>query len=1129
VDIEQLIRQRAQERGVDPDLALSIAQAESSLRPGIKNPRSSARGLFQVTNDTWKQYGGDPKKRGDINEDIRVGLDIIADNTQALSQTLGRAPRPGEVYAAHFFGKAGARRILSADPNTPISEVVSKSVMKANPELLQGKTVGEAINTLGRKVGDETQAGTAQATAAQGAMANGARGRVPAAPRPVDGGYREDPANPPVISRAVQETEALGPGYQAALALSYLADTEESSDDENDPSIVEREAAAEAAQPQRSNAAQMLASMDFGYVPVVGQQQQEPVRLFGGGMVRSIASAVQRAAADLPGFAPETDPQARIRQITERLNRPSGGGLLRPVFSLSKEAQKDLFRERAQLHNRIAQERIANMGPVEVPTQGIMDMQVPVRLATGGLLERAASVKPFSPTARRQLEEARQKWEGYGSQVEAYNAALEKYKADVYNPYAEKVNAYNTALEQYKADVYNPYLAQIEAYNKQIEAWNAGPRTSDFTGKEPAAPKAFGMADPGEITPFNMATPNEPTTLSPEQMQALQERAARQRGQQAQALQVAADPSQFGLSMPSFFADGGEVTDPYAQMMQGAPRTRVSPGQFIKGGWDTAAGMLKGATQAAIGMPGDVESLIRMGVGSKREAVLPTTDRVKEFIDRYAPLNLPADEGTDGRTAAEYFGEFMSPAAATRPVVRGAQAFGQGVMEGAKQAEKALDKPVQDIMQRGGRAAEMLQSFSTTPSYAVRPPGGNVFPELLNEVVASPDLDRAIQRLPDARQDDIREFINTKARKYFQKDYASTKDPLYEAFKEGRVATLADTPAFRNYMLNAARDGNPEALEDLARAYDRGLEPVVVSRRIEGEGYTAQAERERDTLARLQRSLMEAPGPALDVERQLPSRYSMFRSQEGVEGYPLNRPLTEGELMAVERGDPIYRFTGSYSVPDFMRPETIVEALAEIPPERLKNMSYPEAVIAVNQPARLTANWNAAIGRVKEGKDVPKEVKAFGLSKPLLQTDNGAWHRIQDARAAEMEGAMMGHSVGGYSRVGSYGHGGLEALQSGRAKVFTLRDSKGNARVTVEALDTPEGMEITQIKGRSNAGPREAEVQDVLKLFEQLDEGGRLRGIRTESYLTKENAPADALQGTTEWQRLYDEYLLGKQ
>jgi hypothetical protein len=335
---------------------------------------------------------------------------------------------------------------------------------------------------------------------------------------------------------------------------------------------------------------------------------------------------------------------------------------------------------------------------------------------------------------------------------------------------------------------------------------------------------------------------------------------------------------------------------------------------------------------------------------------------------------------------------------------------------------------------------------------------------------------------------------------------------------------------FRGYMLNAARDGNPQALEDLARNYDRGLEPTMITRpRQADETYTSIIDRERADMDRLMQSLQEAPGPALDVERQLPSRYSIFRSQENIEGYPLNRPLSAGEMMAVERGDPIYRHTGAYSVPDFMRPESIVEALADIPAERLKNMSYPEAIIAINQPARFRANWDSAVARIREGKDVPKDVKNFGLSDPLLKSDNGAWHRIQDARAAEMEGAMMGHSVGGYSRVGSYGHGGLEALQSGRAQVYTLRDSKGNARVTVEALDTPEGMEITQIKGRSNAGPREAEVQDVMKLFEQLDEGGRLRDIRTESYLTRENAPADALTGTTEWKRLYDEYLLGKQ
>jgi len=522
VDIAELIRQRAQERGVDPNVALSIAQTESSLRPGAKNPRSTARGLFQVTDGTWKQYGGDPKKRGDINEDIRVGLDIIADNTQALTQTLGREPSLSEVYAAHFFGKAGARKILSADPNAPVSDVVSRSVMRANPEILKGRTVAEAINELGRRVGDESPS-IATSPESVGRGANRARS-VPAVGRPVGRGYREDPANPPIISRAVQETDALGPGYQAALALSYLADTEESSDDENDPSIVEREAAAELARPQRSSAAQQLAQMDFGYAPVVGQQQQqEPLRL----------------------------------------------------------------------------------------------------------------------------------------------------------------------------------------------------------------------------------------------------------------------------------ADGGEVSDPYAQMMQGAPRQRVSPGRFARGMLDTGAGMLKGATQAAIGMPGDIESLIRMGVGSEREAVLPTTDRVKAFIDQYAPLGLPADEGTGGRTAAEYFGEFMSPAAATRPLVRGAQAVGEGVMEGARRAERALDQPVQDIMRRGGTAAELLESFSTVPAQAVRERGTPL--ALYRPASATePPVDQAQRfvqtELATTGDDVLNKWFTSKVTPYLRRDFGTTDDQFVKAADEGKLLHMARKP-----------------------------------------------------------------------------------------------------------------------------------------------------------------------------------------------------------------------------------------------------------------------------------------------------------------------------------------------
>ena len=59
-DIVSKIQAAAQASGVDPGVALRIAGVESSMNPRAKNPKSSAKGLFQVTNDTWKDYGGKP-------------------------------------------------------------------------------------------------------------------------------------------------------------------------------------------------------------------------------------------------------------------------------------------------------------------------------------------------------------------------------------------------------------------------------------------------------------------------------------------------------------------------------------------------------------------------------------------------------------------------------------------------------------------------------------------------------------------------------------------------------------------------------------------------------------------------------------------------------------------------------------------------------------------------------------------------------------------------------------------------------------------------------------------------------------------------------------------------------------
>ena len=55
-DIEGIIKREANVYGVNPKLALYLAQIESNFVPTAKNPSSSALGLFQHIDQTWIDY-----------------------------------------------------------------------------------------------------------------------------------------------------------------------------------------------------------------------------------------------------------------------------------------------------------------------------------------------------------------------------------------------------------------------------------------------------------------------------------------------------------------------------------------------------------------------------------------------------------------------------------------------------------------------------------------------------------------------------------------------------------------------------------------------------------------------------------------------------------------------------------------------------------------------------------------------------------------------------------------------------------------------------------------------------------------------------------------------------------------
>jgi hypothetical protein len=176
---------------------------------------------------------------------------------------------------------------------------------------------------------------------------------------------------------------------------------------------------------------------------------------------------------------------------------------------------------------------------------------------------------------------------------------------------------------------------------------------------------------------------------------------------------------------------------------------------------DTLAGALRGTVAQSLGLPGDIESLVRLLTGG--EQVLPTTERVSEMLPPVVPENAPDMVGysAEGRrqtaNIAGKLGEY-------NPILGAPEAVKIGV-KGAKAAGAALAPAAANVIESNLRKAGMIMDIAPSG------PGQVVVPVKIGEreikipAKEAASLQRALKNLTPQEQAKFRsdtavKFVN---------------------------------------------------------------------------------------------------------------------------------------------------------------------------------------------------------------------------------------------------------------------------------------------------------------------------------------------------------------------------------
>ena len=335
----------------------------------------------------------------------------------------------------------------------------------------------------------------------------------------------------------------------------------------------------------------------------------------------------------------------------------------------------------------------------------------------------------------------------------------------------------------------------------------------------------------------------------------------------------------------------------------------------------------------------------------------------------------------------------------------------------------------------------------------------------------------------------------------------NTKEPLFD-------------PAYPSTMGDRGRQLESQLAEDVTeKMVAGGMDPNLINPKISLTGPRG-GEASNDLLNYIPGEYKEL----YNLYKRPPEESNMIDriyKELGIGETKVPGVVPENIKRAIQTSEPIYDIDMPYksALEDLLSPRNINQYLATLSPKEITKMRFEDVV---KNSARYNLdmfNTQNLVNAVKSGKRIPEKTWKQGLSEPLMNFkkdgQNFTWHRILDNEATAIEGAYIGHSVGGYAKGGAYGPKEYRRFKEGEeVQVYTLRDSKGKPFTTIQvekAYTGPLGRVLSESDiARAKAEGRELGPMNTI-----------VKQIKGNGAKTGNVAPKDADEGVLSFLKTY--------